>query len=257
MGIVEQFVRSVAAFIAREMSTRFGSKPGGYIWALLDPLGHVVLMTAVFSAVSRIPALGNSYPMYFATGYLAFNSYHAMVSYVSSAVRANKMILSYPSVALIDPIIARYILQLVTGATVALVIMSLTIIEDPVAVTVQWKPAIIAIVAASLLGLGIGMINATLYVRFPVYENIFGLISRPMLLISGVFFLPDGMPTEVQHVVMLNPVAHIIMLFRTGFYPEYRAELMDVGYIYESCMVAVFIGLALITNYNAYLRNQK
>ncbi|MBC7312962.1 MAG: ABC transporter permease, partial [Rhizobium sp.] len=35
-------MRIVSALLIREMSTRFGNKPGGYIWALLDPVAHVL-----------------------------------------------------------------------------------------------------------------------------------------------------------------------------------------------------------------------
>lgn len=252
-----QFVSSVSAFVVREMATRYGSKPGGYIWAILDPLAHVVVMTAIFTAISRIPALGDSYPLYFGTGYMAFHMYQAMASYISSSIRANKQILTYPTVALIDPIVARYILQSVTGIATAVVILFLVISETYRQVDIHWLPVIEASLAASLLGLSIGMMNATLYVRFPMYENIFILINRPMYLVSGVFFLPDAMPSAVQHFVMLNPVAHIIMLFRTGFYPEYRADLMDVGYVYKCCLVFLFTGLALVTKYSAYLRNER
>ncbi|OAP39532.1 ABC transporter permease [Sinorhizobium americanum] len=257
MNTFVQFARSVLAFIVREMATRYGSKPGGYLWAILDPLAHVAVMTAIFTAISRTPALGDSYPLYFGTGYMAFHMYQTMASYVSSAIRANKQILTYPTVAIIDPIVARYILQFMTGIATAIVILLLVISETHRPVDIQWLPIVEATLAASLLGLSIGLVNATMYVRFPMYENIFSLINRPMYLISGVFFLPDAMPPAVQDMVMLNPIAHLVMLFRTGFYPEYHADLLDIGYVYKCCLVLLFAGLALVTKYNVYLRNER
>lgn len=43
----------IFALLIREMATRFGSKPGGYLWAFLDPAAHILLMTAIFSAIAR------------------------------------------------------------------------------------------------------------------------------------------------------------------------------------------------------------
>ncbi len=63
--------------IVREMSTRFGSKPGGYIWALLEPVGYIAMMTVIFGAIAHTPALGTNFILFFATGYLGYQLYQA------------------------------------------------------------------------------------------------------------------------------------------------------------------------------------
>lgn len=51
--------RIVSALLIREMSTRFGNKPGGYIWALLlfifQAIAHVPPLWDQLSAVFRRP----------------------------------------------------------------------------------------------------------------------------------------------------------------------------------------------------------
>ena len=36
-------LRAVAALVLREMSTRYGRTPGGYLWAILEPLGMIIM----------------------------------------------------------------------------------------------------------------------------------------------------------------------------------------------------------------------
>ena len=50
VSLISTHLRVVGALLVREMATRFGSKPGGYVWALLDPAAHILLMTMIFRA---------------------------------------------------------------------------------------------------------------------------------------------------------------------------------------------------------------
>ena len=249
-------LRVVAALLIREMEARFGSKPGGYVWALLDPAAHIILMTLLFQAIARAPALGTNFPLFFATGYLGFQFYQAMVSYLSGAVRSNRTLLSYPSVAPFDTIVARFLLQFLTTAFVACIVLGVLLASMRVAPTLHWPPILEAAIVASVLGLGVGLINNVMFLKYPLYEQVFTIFNRPMFLISGVFFLPDAIPLPYRDVLLLNPLVHVTMMFRTGFYDGYRAAGLDPAYLYNFAFLTFFFGMVLFTFSSALLRNE-
>lgn len=255
MNVLKVHIRVTSALIIREMAARFGDKPGGYVWALLDPLTHVFLMTIIFSAIAKAPPLGTSFPLFFASGYLCFQFYQGMSTYVASAVKANKSLLTYPLVAPIDAVVARYILQFITTSFVATFILGTIIVQLPYSVHFDWPRILEALFAATLLGVGMGLINVTLFARSPLYEQIFSLVNRPMFMVSGVFFLPDAMPRPYADYLLYNPILHSVMCFRRGIYPEYNPEMLDMGYVYEWVSCLIFIGLALLSVSAATLRN--
>ena len=47
-------LRTVAALVLREMSTRYGRTPGGFLWALLQPLATVLILGFAFSLLARL-----------------------------------------------------------------------------------------------------------------------------------------------------------------------------------------------------------
>lgn len=249
-------MRVVAALLIRETEARFGSKPGGYIWALLDPAAHVFLMTIIFQAIARAPALGASFPLFFATGYIGFQFYQATSTYLNGAVKANRPLLSYPSVAPIDTIAARYFLQLGTTVLVGIVVLGAIIAWMRVPPELAWPAIIEAALIASILGLGMGLINNVMFLRYKLYEQIFGIVNRPLFLISGVFFLPDAIPHPYREIVLFNPLVHVVMQFRVGFYSEYRALGLDLPYVYTFAFLTLFIGMVLFTASSALLRNE-
>ncbi len=248
--------RVVAALLIREMEARFGSKPGGYVWTLLDPAANVALLTLIFQAVARAPAIGTSFPLFFGTGYIGFQFYQAMAVYLNGAVRANKSLLSYPNVAPIDTIVARYILQLVTTVAVAAVVLSVIMAWMRVPPELSWPPIVEAAFIASVLGLGVGLTNNVMFVKYPLYEKIYNIVNRPLYLISGVFFLPDAIPHPYREILLLNPLIHVTMYFRTGFYDEYRASGLDISYAYTSAFLTLFFGMVLFSASSTLLRNE-
>jgi capsular polysaccharide transport system permease protein len=238
----------------REMSTRFGSKPGGYLWAFLDPVSHIVFLSIIFMAIARIPPLGTSFPLFFATGYIGFQFYQATAGYLNSAVSANKALLSYPSVAPIDTIAARYLLQLATTAIVGICVLGYIAFTLRHPVSIHLPSLLEAILAASTLALGFALANTVLFLKYPVYEKVFGIITRPLFLVSGIFYLPDSLPPIAKETILLNPLTHIVMQFRTGFYPQYRAVGYDGFYVWSLAAGCLFIGMLLFTTSRGRLR---
>ena len=247
--------RIVAALLIREMSTRFGRKPGGYIWALVDPAAHIMLLTMLFQVVAHVPALGTSFPLFFATGYIGFQFYQAAVNYVSGALSANRALLNYPNVAPIDTVIARIILQIGTTAFVAVLVIGAISHTLTTPIGYNWAAILEAVFAAALLALGAGMTNTVLFLKWPFYESVYGIITRPLMLLSGVFFLPDSVPHPYREVLLVNPIVHIVVLFRKGFYPEYRAEALNIEYLYGFVFLSLLLGTTLFSFSSRLMRN--
>jgi capsular polysaccharide transport system permease protein len=256
VALLQTHFRVVSALIVREMSTRFGSKPGGYVWAVLDPAAHIAVLSVIFMAIAHRPALGTNFPLFFATGYIGFQFYQAMSGYLNNAVQSNRALLNYPNVAPIDTVVGRYILQLGTTAVIAVCVFTTIAIFSRSAIDIRWPYILEAAFSATLLALGVGLANNGLFLRFPLYEKVYEIVTRPMFMISGVFYLPDSLPHPAREVILLNPLAHVIILFRKGFYPEYRGTGLDSFYLYSVAFCTMFGGLAIFTASHRVLRRQ-
>ncbi|QRM42295.1 ABC transporter permease [Rhizobium sp. BG4] len=248
--------RVVAALLIREMATRFGSKPGGYIWAILDPAAYIIFLTVIFGAIAHKPALGTSFPLFFATGYIGFQFYSAVVTYVNGAVKSNKALLSYPNVAAVDPVFARFLLQLGTTSAVAAVILGTISLFLKTPLVLDWAAILEASLLACLLGLGAALFNNVMFLRFPIYEQIFGIVNRPLFMVAGVFFLPDLIPHPFREMLLINPLCHVLMRFRSGFYSEYDPGSLDMPYLYSFTACWLFAGMLTFTGYKHVLRKE-
>ncbi|SFB05343.1 capsular polysaccharide transport system permease protein [Rhizobium sp. NFR07] len=254
MNYLQTHSRVVSALLIREMSTRFGSKPGGYLWALLDPISHVAFLSVIFMAIAHTPPLGTSFPLFFATGYIGFQFYQASAGYLNTAVTSNRSLLTYPNVAPIDTVSARHLLQLITTIMVGVCILWPLVATMRIQTSINYLHLMEAAIVGSTIALGAGLANNVLFIKYPLYEKIFGILSRPLFLISGIFYLPDALPPLARDAILFNPLAHIVMRFRMGFYPQYRAMGYDGEYVWTVALVMLFIGILMFTMFRRALR---
>ena len=243
-------LRAIVALILREMSTTYGRSPGGYLWALLEPIAGIAVLTIVFSLLFRSPPIGTNFPLFYATGMLPLAMYMGLAQKVSVAIQFSKPLLTYPKVTFIDAILARLILDIVTEILIWIVIVTgiiwlfdLPVVPDLLAVFNSFGMII-------ALGLGVGLVNSFLNNMFPIWAFIWAVVNRPLFIISGVFFIIDYLPDQYRKLLFLNPVAHVVSEMRRGFYPSYPAVYVSEVYVYGISLVLMAIGLALLYRYH-------
>lgn len=237
-------LRVIAALIIREMGSTYGTSAGGYLWAILAPVGAIVLLSVCFSFMIHRPALGTSFVLFYATGYLPFDVYNQVSTKIATALRYTKLLIAYPGLSWMHGVLARLILTMLTSLTVFFVVIIGIVLVIETRTVIDIAPILIGLGLVALLGLGVGMMNCLLMGLFPVWERVWLVITRPLFLVSGLLFLYEDMPRFVQTFLWWNPILHVISLVRTGFYPTYHASFVSVSYV---CILSlVLLALALI-----------
>lgn len=247
--------RSVLALVLREMSTAFGRSMGGYLWAILEPAAGIALLTMAFSLVFRAPPIGNSFPVFYATGLLPFLLYTDIAGKVAQSIRFSRQLLFYPRLTFVDAIIARFLLNFFTQIMVFAILMTGLLAFNHGAVIVDLPAVILALVMAASLALGIGTINCYLFLSFPSWERIWMILNRPMFLISGIFFTFESVPREYREYLWFNPLVHVIGQSRSGFFPTYEAAYVSATYVFAIALISLTTGLLLLNRSHRDLVN--
>ena len=243
-------MRTITALMLREMTSTYGRSPGGYVWAILEPLGVITLMAICFSFLVNNPSLGTSFILFYATGYLPFMLYQSISVTVARAFHFSKPLLYYPSVTWVDSIIARFTLNTLTQIMAGFILLAAIILSSDTRTILDIGPILFALFLAASLGLGVGCINCLLMGLFPVWAQIWSIATRPLFIISGVFFLYEDMPTLVQGILWYNPLIHITGLFRQGMYSLYEPTYVSPFFVLGLAMVCLAMGLLLLRRYH-------
>lgn len=243
-------LRTTLALMLREMSTRYGRTPGGYLWAIIQPIGVIGMMAMAFSMVLHTPPLGVSFVLFYASGYLPFSVYKSIEASVSGAIKFSRALLDYPAVKWIDAALARFFLNALTGYLVVYLLLTGILLSIEPQGLPDMVQIIQALVLVSLLGLGIGLVNCALFGLFPIWEKLWSIATTPLFLASGVLFTYDSLPRSAQAVLWYNPLIHVIGLMRKGLYPTYSGQYISMVYVFGLSLVLIFMGVVLLGRYH-------
>jgi capsular polysaccharide transport system permease protein len=248
-------LRVILALMLREMSTRYGRTPGGYIWGILEPLAAILFLSVGFSLVLRTAPLGTSFLLFYASGYLPFNLYQTLAATIAASIRFSKPLLKYPAVNWLDAVLARFLLNSLTGILITVILSTgiLTVVDSRA--TLDLPPIVEAMALAMALGLGVGVLNCAISGLFPIWEVIWSILTRPLFLASGIFYLYENLPQLAQDVLWYNPLTHIVGLMRTGFYPTYTAAYLSPLYVLSVSLILLTMGLLLLGRYHRDILN--
>ena len=242
--------RTVAALILREMTATYGRSAGGYLWALAEPILGIALLSVIFSIGFRSPSLGNNFPVFYATGLLPFLMFNDLSMKTAQAVNYSKQLLAYPRVTFIDAIIGRFALNLLTQLLVSYILLTGIVISFETRTTLELDRVLLAYSMAASLGLGVGIFNCFLMSIFPIWQRIFNIMTRPLLLVSGVIFLFESIPEPYRGWLWYNPLMHVTGELRGAFYKSYDAAYVSPTYVFAFSAIVGTVGLLFLWRYH-------
>lgn len=243
-------LRAVGALILREMSTTYGRSPGGYLWAVLEPAAGIALLTLVFAAMFRTPPMGISFAMFYATGMLPFMMFNNLQGRVAQSLLFSRQLLAYPTVTYIDAILARFLLNLMTSLMVGYVMFIGILLLFDTRVTPNLTIIVEAYALTALLGLGIGTLTCYLFTRFDVTKQIWSILTRPLFILSCIFYLYETIPAPYDTWLWYNPLVHVIGRMRAGFYTTYDDYYVSQLYVIGVALVCLALGLTLLRRHH-------
>lgn len=251
-GVDRRFaaLRSIMALTLREMSTRFGRTPGGYIWTILQPTGVIILLAIAFAILKKNPSLGNSFLLFKATGFMFLLQFRQLSQMVGESLRFSRPLLDYPGVSWIDAVIARFLLNSLVLLLTSWLILSGIVLYEGISLVLDWRPILLATALSLVLGLGVGCLNCFLFMRFPIWLQAWSILTAPLVLVSGVLLLFEELPRNVQPILWLNPIYHITGLVREGFYSTYNPTYISVSYVLACGLVPMVLGLLLLRRFH-------
>ncbi len=245
--------RTISALILREVISRYGRTPGGYIWALVQPMAIILILSFAFALLQRNPALGTSFILFKATGFLVVQMTMQTAGYAGMALQFSRPLLAYPRVSWIDAVLARVVLNVYIKLVVSTIILTGIVYFEQVRTLLHWPSILLAMGMAAMLGLALGVLNCFLFMRFPVWQQVWGILTAPVTLVSGVIILYEDMPPLAQKILWYNPLLHLTGIMRDGFYPIYSPQYVSYVYVSLWVVVPMTLGLILMRRYHRVL----
>lgn len=197
----------------RDIKIRYRQTLLGGLWAILQPLIAMLIMTLIFNRLAGVKSDGPPYPLFAFAGLAPWTFFSTAVSQSSNSLVNNQALISkvyFPRVFIPLGAIGALLLDLVLSLVLLFLLM--LYYHWPVSVRIVWLPAFLlaAVLAASGVGLALSAFNVSFRdVKYAV----------PFLIQMGIFVTPviyplRYIPGHWRMLMGLNPMTGVVLGFR-------------------------------------------
>ncbi|MGH8241966.1 MAG: ABC transporter permease, partial [Steroidobacteraceae bacterium] len=236
----------IFALLLREIASRFGKTRGGYVWVLVEPVAHLVFPIMLFGFLRQVVLPGVDYPVFLVYGFMPFLLFKAICLQTMEGTNANRGLLSYRQVLLMDVFIAKALAYCVVQAIVfGIVFTGLAMLGFDVRPSLPIELGAVLILTV-ILAFGLGLLFAAITSIAPDARTLIRLLFLPLYFMSGVLFPVTRFPDDWVRWLAINPVLHLVELSRSVGLAHYEPmRYLSVTYPVTLAVIATFIGLAL------------
>lgn len=197
--------------VSRDIKIKYRKSILGVLWTLLNPLLMMIVLAVVFSNLFKFDI--ENFPLYLLSGQIVFNFYNdattsSMTSVIGNAALIKKVYV--PKYMFVLSRVFSSFINLLASVTALMLVMIAMRAE------LHWTVilAIIPLILLVLLSLGIGLILAAVTVKFRDIEHLYSVFTTALMYLTPVIYPMSILPEWLYHVVMLNPLTNILLMFR-------------------------------------------
>ncbi|MDG1372150.1 MAG: ABC transporter permease [Paracoccaceae bacterium] len=216
-------------------------------WLFVEPAGQLSILIILFTFIGRTPAYGTSMALFLLTGIVMLNFFQVGSSMVMAAMLQSSNKLRLAPIGIYHDAIASSVFKLITAiGYTALLLIGVWYIQGIDVVPKHPLIAAQAFLWCTACCMGMGLLRAYATKFLPLVERVYATLSRGMIFISGVFFVPSFMPPQIRELLVYNPVLHVIELFRLGMYDQYPSIVYSSNYLQLFALGSIALGAGLI-----------
>jgi homopolymeric O-antigen transport system permease protein len=239
------------AFLLKEMVTRdvrvryAGSSLGG-LWAFGQPILWMLLYTAVFSVILRVPVERGfaNFTEFLLAGLLPWMAIQEGISRSSSALTDNAPMVK-KTVFPLETLVLSVVLSAAVNQVIAMGIFAIYVAAIG-HLSLPWLLMAVPTLFLQLMltfGLGCFVATATTFVR-DVAHGISVLLTV-VFYATPIVYPASLLPARYHWILTVNPVAHLVDWYRRAFTLHTAPEITSIFYVSLFAGLAALLGRAL------------
>ncbi|HEV7781346.1 MAG TPA: ABC transporter permease [Chitinophagaceae bacterium] len=238
-------------FTWRDIKVKYKQTYLGILWALLQPLGMMVIFTFLFSKTWKIDTTPVSYPVFVLAGLICWNLFSASVSHAGESMIKNANIINkiyFPRLVIPCSSVLVALFDFVAGLLIFLVFC--VIYKQPVHISaLLYFP--VGILVLLLSAFGAGTFLAALNVKYRDFRYTIPFLLQFLFFTAQVIYpLQLVQQSWLKYLLAVNPVNAAIELFRYPLQGTLDTAIVSIGL--GSAVLIAAVGLFYFRKTEAY-----
>jgi lipopolysaccharide transport system permease protein len=232
--------------VVRDVTSRFAGSGLGLLWAFALPILWMLLYTAVFSIVLRVPTPAGfaSFPEFLMAGLLPWIAIQEGVARSASALTDNASIVK-KTVFPVELLVLSVVVAAVVNEVIALVVYAVYVALVG-HLSLSWLLLLLpTLLLQIIMTFGIGCLAATVTAFVRDANHAIGICLTVLLYATPIVYPVSLVPQRFRWIVAANPVAHLVDWYRRAFTLHTMPEPSSVVYVAVFSAAVVLSGLTL------------
>ncbi len=213
LGEVWEQRQLILLLARRDISLRYKQAVFGAAWAIVQPLGMMLVYSLFLGNLVRVPTGEVSYPLFIYSGLLPWQYFASVVSTASTSLVNNQALITkiyFPR--LIIPLASIIPAGLDFAISFIILLVMALLSGITLTLTVVWLPVFLLLATATAIG--VGLWTSALYVHYRDLSQVVPFILQVWFFASPVVYPANLVPSQWQILYKLNPMAGVIEGFR-------------------------------------------
>ncbi len=199
--------------VRRQVSVRYRQMLLGVFWALLEPLGVLLMMTFMFGLLLKVDTGGYPYPVFAFAGLLPWFLFSKGMTAVATSLVENMALLAKVSFPRLILPVAAILRELFDQAVVLAILIAVAAAYGfPPGLRLLAAPLLFAAVAAAAFAFGLWL--ACVMVPFRDVRPLLALLLQAGMYATPILYPPALVPESILPVYQLNPMYWCVELSR-------------------------------------------
>ncbi len=231
-------------FVKRDMVAQYKQTVLGPLWLIIQPLLSTLFFTIIFGSFAKFDTKGIPYPIFTLSGLTIWNFFSTSLNKTSSVFVSNAGIFGkvyFPRLTVpVSTLISNGFTFLIQFFILLLLLLYYKIFNN-----YDWQVDLkllflfpIVLILCGLFGLGCGLIISSLTTKYRDLTFLVGFGLQFVMYFSSVVFPIDKFSSKIQLLFNLNPLLHIVGLFRAIFI---NAPLPEIQWLLYSAVWTILV----------------
>lgn len=244
LKLLWQFRELLFAFADRDIRLRYRQTVLGVTWVVLQPLLTALIFAIVFGFIAKMPDEGIPYFLITYSGLLGWALFNSNLTRVSPSLIANGALISkiyFPRLLVPLGVVPSVLLDFVVSLGVMASVLIFYGIMPGGGILLLPFCALILL----LMSLGIGLVSASLSVKYRDIQHIMPFFTQILLYASPVGYSLTAVPESIRPYYLLNPLAAPLDAIRWSLLGVGEPNFGYLGYSFAVSLLCVWIGITV------------
>jgi len=234
------------ALAVKELTIRYKRSILGFLWALLNPMLLMLVLTVVFSKI--LVGAQPHYAVFLLSMLLPWTFFSQSLSYAAESIVGNADLIKKVRVAkLVFPVAA--VVSNMINLLLSFIPLILIVLATRHPFYWTWLYLPVPLAALVILTLGATFFFAAANVYYRDIAHILQIVLQIWFYVTPIIYSLDLIPAKYRVFFKLNPIIYVLNGFRLGVYYGMLPTLESVIASFICAFVALYVGFRIFRRY--------